>query len=437
MNAVRCLARVILRSDASVHIAFRDVRSIHATAKNLMELFSDPIEFIENTSHSYKDTAFEINRNRADLEDVLGLTLASVNSDKQVVCDFPELFQCIFSRVTDEKEKSANLSMKEFQFETILSDEKAYLLRYYLEFTSSLHSGITIKKNIKLRNEVQFEIIREALNIYFEEELPKASGVIDLACQISSVKADKVFEKDKDLIPIEEYAKMIERSEQTVRLYIKQGLLKTAVRDSKRGKFYINKNELPEKWDRRAGRKRRKKPGEEAYKIKPSSSAAEIEEHILRKKLFTAAVAPYIRTYEEMKYYTSHGYHEVCWDGKPALIIDVNPDYVSSVTKKRNRDLMMAGSAPVVPDRNKEQYEFHIHHVGQLPDSPFAIIPEYDHNSKAFSAVFHQGPPPENLHGPEFALQKKLFWKNYLNAYDAARNYSLIPHLNPSNKKKD
>lgn len=62
MSEPRVLARVILRSDGHVHIAFRDIRSIYATIKNLQEFFSDPFEFIEVTSHSYEDSTFQINR---------------------------------------------------------------------------------------------------------------------------------------------------------------------------------------------------------------------------------------------------------------------------------------------------------------------------------------------------------------------------------------
>ena len=89
----KTIARVNLRSDGSIHIAFEDIRTIYATAENVKALFSDPLGFIEIGSQSQKDSTAVVNRKRVPLDDVLGLTLASVNSDKQVVCDFPELFQ--------------------------------------------------------------------------------------------------------------------------------------------------------------------------------------------------------------------------------------------------------------------------------------------------------------------------------------------------------
>lgn len=41
MKDRKSLARVILRSDGFIHIAFEDIRSIWATAENVLELFSD------------------------------------------------------------------------------------------------------------------------------------------------------------------------------------------------------------------------------------------------------------------------------------------------------------------------------------------------------------------------------------------------------------
>ena len=193
MKNAETLARVILRSDGFVHIAFPDIRSIWATAENILELFSDPMEFIENGSLKYKESTFEINRNRVSLKDVLGPSLASVNSDKQIVCDFPALFQYILSSFTNDADKSRPLNMSQFELEECLSDEKSFLLQYYLEFTKNIRKSLIIKKNIRLRDEVQFEIVREILNTYFEEELPKVKPKEDLTQQISKAQSNRVF----------------------------------------------------------------------------------------------------------------------------------------------------------------------------------------------------------------------------------------------------
>lgn len=431
------LARVILRSDGKVHIAFRGIRSIYATAGNIAELFSDPLDFIESKSFHYRESTFEINRKRVSLDEVLGLTLASVNSDKQIICHFPELFRYIFSASGDEVEENKPLDMKDFEFEAVLSDEKSFLLRYYLEFTNYFKSAPAIKKNIRLRDEVQTAIIREILNTFFEE-LPEPKEESTVTAIIERSEANHILKANPEnaeanMILCSEYATIHQLSVQTVRYYAKQGRIKSAKKDE-RGRFWIDRNEKPEEWDLRKGRKN-KKPGSGPYKRAKAGSAADVEEHIKKKRLFTEAVAPYIHTYEEMDYYVKRNYHEVCWEGRPALIIDVNPDYISSKTGKRNRDLMMEGKSPVVPDRNKEEYVFHVHHVGQHQSSPFAIIPEYDHNGKGLSAVFHQGSPKTNLHGPEFEVLKANFWKNYIKEYDKVGRFAAIPFLNSTRRK--
>ena len=431
MSIAETIARVILRSNGKVHIAFRDIRSIYATPKNILALFSDPIDFINNQSYSYKESTFEINRKRVVLEDVLGLTLASVTSDKQLICDFPELFKYIM--LSNDKQDEP-LDMSSLVFENALSDEKSYLLRYYLEFTNNIPPLLTIKHNIKLRNDVQNEIIREILNTFFEDNLPEVSSVKDVSSHISQVENTIVYPKENNvMVKVVEYAEIWNISIDTVRTYIRNGRIKSAVKHSS-GYYMIDKNEKPIDWDLRKGRKRKKTTSEKFYKRRSTGSAAEVEEHILKLDLFSKRVAPYIHTYEELDYYVKRNYHEVCWDGQTALIIDVNPEYISKDGVK-NRDLMAKGCAPHIPDRMKDDYVFHIHHIGQNSTSPFAIIPEYDHNGRGLSSVFHPGTPNTELHGPEFEAQKINFWRNYLRNYDESGNFVSIEYINQRRKR--
>ena len=438
MAEVKNLARVLLRPDGSVHIAFRDFRSIYATAENLSQLFSDPIDFIESGSLKHKDSGMVINRKRVALEDVLGLTLATINSDKQIVCDFPELFQFLFTAKADEKQKSKPLDMKSLELEMSLSDEKSYLLRYYLELTNYFKSAPAIKTNIKLRDEVQFAIIKEILNTFFDEELPPPSPTLALSEQIDQIESDLLLKShpskdDDEALPIREYAKLIGLTPSTILTYIHNNRLKSAHKDAK-GRWLVNKSDRPVDWDLRTVRKARNPKKPKIFRRPKDGSAADVAEYITRKQLFTSPVAPYIHTYTELDYYVKHSYHEVFWLGRPALIIDVNPDYISSITGKSNRELMMAGRAPVVPNRQKEEYVFHIHHVGQHSSSPYVIIPEYDHNSKGLSSALHQAKPNTELHGPDFEARKKQFWRKYLEEYDKAGKFSKIPYLNQKSR---
>lgn len=225
-------ARVILRSDGSVHIAFRDRCTIYATPENILSLFSDPFEFIETGRLSYADSTCEVNRKRAVLDDILGVTLASVSSDKQILCHFPELFQCIVSTGVTDKERKTPLNMKYFELETVLSDEKSFLLRHYLELAGSLKTPLTIKKNIRLRDEVQFAIIREILNAFFDEELPDAAPPAALSEQIDQIEQATVLRKepfpDAEFVSTSQYALIHGLSEYTVREYANKGYIKNA-----------------------------------------------------------------------------------------------------------------------------------------------------------------------------------------------------------------
>ena len=89
-----------------------------------------------------------------------------------------------------------------------------------------------------------------------------------------------------------------------------------------------------------------------------------------------------------------------------------------------------------MPERSKEEFVFHIHHIGQTESSPFAIIPSYDHIGKQLSPYLHQGKPQKELHGAEFDAQKKLFWKRYIAEYDQAGRFSDIPFFNSESPRK-
>ena len=429
------LARVILRSDGSVHIAFNDIRSIYATAENILELFTDPIGFIEEKSYAYEDSSFEINRRRNTLEYVLGLTLAYVNSDKQIVCEFPELFSFVMENANVPQKKSLHLDMHSFELEQYLSDEKSFLLRYFLEFTNNFKRTFVIKKNIRLRNEVQFAIIKEILGSFFEEEPPKASKPASLPAQIDQAENKNLFSEPAiEYVSMREYCLIYNLTRQCVKEFFENNRLINAYKDES-GHYHIDKNQPPIDWDKRKNRKRTEKTLTKHYKRTKAGSAADVEAHIKKLKLFTSAVAPYIHTYSELDYYVKHSYHEVFWNGRPALIIDVNPDYRSSLTGITNRELMLQGRPPVYPQRNKEEYLFHLHHIGQHSTSPFAIIPEFDHNSKASSSIFHQGIPDKDLHDSEYEAQKRNFWRTYIEEYDKAEFYTKIPFLNSKHKK--
>lgn len=436
MESNRILARVILRSDGSVHIAFPDIRSIAATAGNLLELFSDPIDFIEEKSKIYEDTTIKINRKRTAVDKILGLTLAVVNADKQIVCDFPELFQFMFSNLGSNEDQWRELNMNSISLEKIFSDEKSFLLRYYLDFTGSKDPDIVIRNSIRLRDEVQFEILREVLNMYFESKETKPAKALQLSELIVSAASEEVFENTNDpvMVGAAEYAKILGVSVQTLRKYIKQRRIKSA-RKASNGQWLFDPADRPIDWNLKAGRTGggTKQEDGKSTRRPAEMSAADVEKYILKNHLFSAEVAPYIRTIKELDYYVKHNYHEIRVDGKPFLVLDVNIDYISSKTGKSNRELMKEGNPPVCPRRDREEYVWAVHHIGQtaVKNFPLAIIEEYIHTGSGYNAIFHPGNSGENLHTPEFEALKKSFWKGFLAAYEAAgEDFNKIPYCN-------
>ena len=118
------------------------------------------------------------------------------------------------------------------------------------------------------------------------------------------------------------------------------------------------------------------------------------------------------------------------------MIIDVNLDYYCISKDKTNREIISEGGSPVVP--NNESYVYQIHHIGQKKDSPFAIIPENIHNGKNTYSFFHQGSEPDvDLHTKEFEIEKRLFWRNYVEQFDKYGGFRFVPFLNSKHKKHE
>lgn len=439
MKRTNDLARILLRPDGLVHIALRDgnaARSIAATPENLTALFSDPIIFILEKSATYASTTQQITRDRVALEDISGLTLASVSADKQVVCEFPELFRFVFASSENDKNYKAQINMNSLAFENILSDDKSFLLRYYLEFTNQLSTLSEIKHNISLRDEVQYEIIRETLNAFFRSTADTTPALPAIEEQIAAARQTTMSKKTSTLPPnivtVAEYATRKGLNINTVRAHVKANRYKSAYKDDQ-GRWMLDINDELIDWDKRAGRKR-SSTDEKHYKRKTTCSAKDVEEAVLRNNHFTAAIAKTIKTPEELEYYLKHSYHEVFWNGRPALIIDINPEFISS-DGRSNRDLILANKSPVYINPDGEEVPYHVHHVGQKLQSPFAIIPDHDHNGEMYS-YFHADQPDGDLHDTNFHLAKCSFWKTYLEEYDAAgKVFWKIPYLNPKKQK--
>lgn len=430
------MTRVIMLPDGSAHIAMFNRQTIECTPKSLSDLLSDPHEFIEEKQFQYNLTGKRVNPQDAPLSNIKGLTLLKIYSDAEVVCIFPKLFDLLFKSIQQNKEESLNL--KEYVSSLDFSDEKHFLLKFFYEFTNEPRSGITISRKMDLDFEVQSEIMRETFNTTFlsawqGKELKEPEAKTEESTEdLFPSKRD-----DSDNITIKEYAQMHGVKETTVYTWIRKKKISGYTKINNRT-FLINKN-TPVPLDGRAGRNmpKRGESGIRKYTCKGNDYQS-VQEYIKDNRIVSDAVRPFIRTYEEIKYYEKHRYHEVSWDGRNALIIDVNLDYFSEKHQMTNRELIQREKAPVVP--GKEDFEFVIHHVGQLPNSPFAIIPEDDHSH--FHGLFHTNASPgqtkngtDELHNANFEFPKKAFWQKYLKEYDRTGNFANIPYTNLKHKK--
>ena len=191
--------------------------------------------------------------------------------------------------------------------------------------------------------------------------------------------------------------------------------------------------------DRRKGRKMssRSDMGMAPYMSDPKKEEytyEELQRYIADNEGVSAHVRKFIKTFDEIKYYRTRSYKEVQVNEIDALILDINPEYYCKRLGKTNRELIADGDAPIVADDDVNRSDndtwfevWEVHHIGQREDSPFAIIPTTDHRIK-LSKTFHVDPTvDQNLHGPNFDKQKKIFWKGYMELYDTYGGVSQIP----------
>lgn len=433
-STVKKKARVILRPDGSVHIVFASNTSIRATARAVLELFRDPFYFIELGCTQYEESTNEICRkgNRLVLlEDVLGLDLAYITESRQIICNFPEIFACLIDEVGRAKGNTL-LNLKDVicnPDKSSVYDGKAYLLRYYLEVSGFLAEKEMpkIEKDIKLQDEVKLAIIDVALRS--AEYAPRKSPVQQPTVSDCIAQAEppvvietEVPEEQPDIseskqgpegwMDTKKCGKILHLSAQQVRNWIREGKL---VGVKINNTYFVDPNSLPTK-NKTKKTRTKNEPLAGNYK--------EVQETILKNEYFTSAVAPYITNYDEM-YLFAEAHREVFWDGRPALIIDIKPDFATK-NGITNRERILSGNSPVSADSPNEE-PFHLHHIGKKFTGPIAILSTEEH--RELYASLHQAPADPEMDRVKFDVQRNSFWQTYLDEYDKA-GFDAIPYLN-------
>ncbi len=95
------IARVLLMPDGSIHIAHMNKQTYYCTAEALLLLLTDPSNFVLKGYGRLSTSTLLVNKKQESVEEIRGLTLLTVYSNAQIVCDFQVLFQVILIALTD------------------------------------------------------------------------------------------------------------------------------------------------------------------------------------------------------------------------------------------------------------------------------------------------------------------------------------------------
>ncbi len=382
--AVFQMAKVMLHMDGSVHICLDDYRTFYATPSNLMAFFSNPIAFIKKGINQEAESTAEINPTRRPLNKMLGVTLVYLTSNKELIFVFPELFQFVFSSVS-EAEKAGRLNMKAFIYNKNLSDAKSFLLKFYFDFVQTYSNGTMIQEKVEISKEAFFETTREIFNAVFSIEEPQPPHK-NLNDRINDSRHKELFtsvsEDDVEYISVAEYADLHGLISNEVKAMIANGRIKNYL--IRNEKYYVDKNETPAPLPRKKKGKTvpKKEQREEPYLASPNNDSwDQLQQDIADGGLFSSVVAKHIYSREELNYYVDAGYVEVLWNNRRCLIKKFDLDYRGQ-DGRTNRERMRAGRPPLAfypNDTVKPERPVEVHHLGQQ-DETFVTIEKHIHD---------------------------------------------------------
>lgn len=419
-------ARIVLTKNGELHLYLVNGKTVYATPSNVMELFMDPYGFIEKGYREHSESTRYINPRRKSIDMLPGLTMASVHEDTSIHVVFPLLFRMLFESM--EVIKNSQLNIKGAVNRNEFLDQKEVLLKLFLDYANVPIYDATVFRKIPFDLKGYEEIIQEFfLNQINSIQTDKAEVSTSKPGAKEETNMDRIRSEqvNSEYVTKEEFAQIHNVSTGTVYQWFKRNRLHDVIIGSD-GRMLVNRNE-PYPMNLKTGRKENFKENGQLRVSLKGDSYEDLQQYMKDRNLFTESVRPYIRSYDEVQYYEKHYYREVKWNGRSCLIIDINPFYFSKKYQKTNRQLIEEGKSPVVPDM--ENYCFVLHHIGQLNESPFAIIHGKDHEE--YYSIFHQGNTGDSIRRNEFEVEKKVFWRTYLLEFDkAGMNYKQIPAIN-------
>ena len=429
-------ARILLLPDGTTHIALKNRQTFQCSANAVYSLLNDPVAFESENCLKFLNSTRILNKRGYSLGDIPGLTLAEVSSSGEMLCNYTLLMRMVVDAFVSGSAQEP-LTLESLLNTTSFKDMKELCLNFFMRNTTALTSDIEVANKEAPPSDILNRLLAEAVSFTSPRKTGnKPQNDCDVAPKDTRDSGEDTPEHGipENFVSFSRYCEMNKVNPSTARQWLYANKLRTAVKSST-GRIYIDPSDVPE--DRRKGRVVSVKgENNKKYVTLKGRSYEAVQEYIAGRKLVTDKIRPFIRTIEEIRYYEKHRYHEVEWNGKAALIIDINPSYFCEREQMTNRQLIEAGRAPVVT--NNDNFCYHLHHIGQKKTSPFAIIPEFDHNGKESSQIFHQGASElEDIHFATYDMQKRSFWKTYLEMYDAYNGYTKIPYRNSRHKKHE
>lgn len=432
------IAKVVLIRSGELQIFLPNYKTVYATPASLIALFSDPYGFIEGGFRKHTESTRYINPKKKNMENLAGLTIVNIYEDTSIHIIFPVVLRVIFDAM--EIANNGQINLTHYVSQKNFMDQKEFLLKFYLDCAALSDYDVTVSRKVPFNAESFSPIIED----FFKKQVENIYTLTDSTGQIntnkpeqqeqtemlSSLSENSLPDKGNEgtvntqYIPLIEFAKLHNVSSTTAYIWYKRNKLYDTIVGID-GKVYVNKDEgYPV--NLKTGRKENFKANGQKRVTLKGNSYEDLQRYLKERNLFTENVRPYIRSKLEADYYEKHIYREVVWNGRHCLIIDINPFYFSKKYQKTNRELIEEGNSPVVPGHDDV---FILHHIGQTNESPFAIVPESDHRENY--QIFHQGNAGDPIRRPEFEVEKKMFWKTYLEEFDrAGMDYKRIPAIN-------
>lgn len=465
IESSKVFARIVAAGDGSVYVILKNFQCCLFTSSCLFSLLKNPLRFIKKDAKKYGSPTGYPGPMMSNIMEIPGLTLAYLTNERRFVCEHPEILSLGLQNAMSNRENE-HINLKKIFDEDSILDQKQWYLDVFLALGTKANKKVQ-NHTFELSHQYQVYFLTEMLQsrvfnkqashithfpdeVAPQENLPEVtSNAVPPQAQICNEDSDLPFllcnlpipakssvqeelkaewEFPAHYIKLKEYTALHCVSDMTVYKWIKEGSVhyaKTAA-----GHYLLDKHDTPETVRRRRKEtSNNQKKKNKRYNKTASNTYQEVQRYIQENNFFTENVRPYIRSYEETRYYVDNNYREVCWFGNSALILQVDLDYYSDKYKKTNRELILAGRSPVVPSAPDTVYD--LHHIGQKKDSPLAIIPGNIHNSSKYYSVFHlSSNTSENLHTTSFDLQRQKFWIVYVQMCDQYKGYLNIPYLN-------